>query len=70
MIVWMKRDDSGMMEIPDDIYKEACDAGLGVPSVAWSDEDMQLFMDDREEFNRRVFRWPTPSKPFPVIQGL
>ena len=55
MICWMKSDGEGMMmEIPDNIYEEALDAGLGVPSVAWSDETMQLFMDDREEFNRQV----------------
>jgi hypothetical protein len=52
----MMTDGEGMMEIPDDIYEEACAAGLGIPSVAWGDDEMQLFMDDREEFYRQVMR--------------
>ena len=54
MICWERSDGQGMIRISDEKYQEALDLGCGVPSVAWSDDEVLAFLEDPQAFRERV----------------
>lgn len=53
MVVWERADGQGLIQVSDELYEQACALGLGVPSVAWSDDAMLDFIEDPEAFAKK-----------------
>lgn len=56
MVFWFRADGQGQICLSDKMYKQACDLGLGIPSVAWSDSDVLDFVKDPGAFTKKYAR--------------
>ena len=58
MIVWDRADGEGLIQVSDELYEQACALGHGIPSVAWSDDQMLDFIKDPKAFAKALAQHP------------